>query len=136
MWVLLPTDFVSNLDRKCSKVKSRNRIGQPSKGTHHFVVMNTALFKLLVSTFGSALCVIAPRLPSTRNQPRHRNRPPPGRVLVRGAGCSEFLPRVRRPIPELLFYPHQLVVSAKVTAQVTAKGGSESGESGKGIQER
>ena len=55
MWVLLPTDFVSNLDRKCSKVKSRNRIGQPSKGTHHFVVMNTALFKLLVSTFGSAL---------------------------------------------------------------------------------
>ena len=54
MWVLLPTDFASNLDRKCSKVKSRNRIGQPSKGTHHFVVMNTALFKLLVSTFGSA----------------------------------------------------------------------------------
>ena len=52
MWVLLPTDFVSNLDRKCSKVKSRNRIGQPSKGAHHFVVMNTALFKLLVSTFG------------------------------------------------------------------------------------
>ena len=76
MWDLLPTDFVSNLDRKCSKVKSRNRIGQPSKGTHHFVVMNTALFKLLVSTFGSAL---VSSTPPVNTEPITPQKPAPAR---------------------------------------------------------